>query len=83
MNEENVFDQEKINDRIHELHEESFLKQHRRDCKKMALQIARDMKPPPNYSHNQLQQGMPTQPHYDLLKEAEAIYQWLIKPDTK
>jgi hypothetical protein len=51
---------------------------HNHSCRKMALQIARDMKPPTNYG-NPLAGQLPVTPHYDLLKEAELIYQWLIK----
>lgn len=45
-----------------------------------ALEIARDMKPAPVYT------GLgqpPITPYYDILKEAESIYQWLVKSETK
>lgn len=49
------------------------------EARKLALTIARDMKPPPVYS-TQLGGPPPVHPYYDILKEAESIYQWLIKP---
>jgi hypothetical protein len=53
----------------------------RQKCKIEALRQASGNKPQPNYSQNLGgQQQMPQS--YDLLKEAEKIYQWLIKEDV-
>jgi hypothetical protein len=41
-----------------------------------ALEIARDMKPGPVYSGFGQQ---PVTPYYDVLKEAQSIYEWIVK----
>lgn len=41
-----------------------------------ALELARDMKPSPTYSGFGQQ---PITPYYDILKEAQSIYEWIIK----
>lgn len=41
-----------------------------------ALELARDMKPAPTYSSFGQQ---PVAPYYDILKEAESIYEWIVK----
>lgn len=46
------------------------------EVKIKALQIARDMKPTPVYTNFG---NTPTVQLYDVLKEAESIYQWIIK----
>lgn len=53
----------------------------KRDCRVKAIHIARDMRPPINYANN-TQQALAGQARYDLLKEAELIYQWLISDTT-
>jgi hypothetical protein len=58
--------------------EASRVSEFKRESRVNALRTAKDMKPQPVYSGKLLQQVMPTMPHYDLLKEAETIYQWLI-----
>jgi hypothetical protein len=63
----------------HESQEAARMAEFKRESRVNALRTAKDMKPQPVYSGNPLQQGMPTTPPYDLLKEAETIYQWLIK----
>ena len=50
----------------------------RREARMKAVHIARDMKPVPEYSAGQ---RIVAPEKYDLLKEAEAIYQWLIKSE--
>lgn len=50
------------------------------EIKVKALHIARDMKPGPIYTGIGHQ---PTIPFYDILKEAESIYQWIIKTTAK
>ena len=52
----------------------------RQKCRLRAIEIARDMKPAPNY--NTLQQAIPV-PSYNLLKEAESIFQWLVSDSIK
>ena len=43
-----------------------------------ALEVAQAMRPMPTYNYNMGgMQNLP--PYYDLLGEAEKIYQWLIK----
>lgn len=59
--------------------DQQLIRQHHRESRKIALQIARDMRPPTTYNNSAMGQSIPTTPHYDLLKEAELIYQWLIK----
>jgi hypothetical protein len=56
-------------------------KEFRQKCRLRALEVARDLRPPPQYGNN-LQQALANQPYYDVIKEAEKIYQWLIKEDV-
>jgi hypothetical protein len=53
--------------------------EYRQKCRLRALEVARDMKPQPIYNSGLgLTQALPM-PVYNLLAEAENIYQWLIK----
>lgn len=53
-----------------------------RKVKEIALQAAIAMRPAPSYSSN-LQSQVLAQPHYNLLTEAEKIYQWLVSDSSK
>lgn len=51
--------------------------QFKKECRKEALRIASGNKPYQAQGLNSLGQGQ--SPHFDLIGEAEKIYQWLIK----
>jgi hypothetical protein len=56
--------------------------EYKRRCRLRALEIGRDMRPPAQLNNGFQHQQLP-EPRYDLLKEAESIYQWLIKIDEE
>lgn len=53
----------------------------KREARREALKIASGNKPS-YYPSQGLGQGLQQQPNYDLIGEAEKIYQWLIKNEV-
>lgn len=60
---------------------EAMIQRHERKAKEIALDAA--LKNKPNYALVNYTQITVPHPVYDLVKEAEKIFQWLIKPDKE